>query len=41
MGETTKNTGGMESGPSWGNEYVSFFSTGIKPKIREEQEKRE
>jgi hypothetical protein len=38
MGETNKNTGGMEDGSSWGNEYVVFFSTGIKPKVREEQE---
>ena len=38
MGETNKNTGGMEDGCSWGNEYIVFFSSGIKPKVREEQE---
>ena len=40
MGETQKNTGGMQQGPSWNNEYITFFSTGIHPKIREEQEKK-
>jgi hypothetical protein len=40
MGETQKNTGGMETGASWSNEYVAFFSTGIKPKVREMQEKK-
>ena len=40
MGETQKNTGGMEQGTSWNNEYITFFSTGIHPKIREEQEKK-
>jgi hypothetical protein len=40
MGETLKNSGGMEAGISWGNEYVAFFSTGIKPKEREEEEKK-
>ena len=40
MAETQKNTGGIEEGPSWGNEYITFFSTGISPKKREEQEKR-
>jgi hypothetical protein len=40
MGETNKNTGGMEDGSSWGNEYIVFFSTGVKPKTKEEQEKK-
>jgi hypothetical protein len=40
MGETNKNTGGMEDGPSWGNEYMVFFSTGVKPKVKDEQERK-
>ena len=40
MSETNKNTGGMEDGSSWGNEYIVFFSSGIKLKTREEQEKK-
>ena len=40
MAETQKNTGGVEEGTSWGNEYITFFSTGISPKKREEQEKK-
>ena len=38
MGETQKNTGGMEQGTMWANEYIVFYSTGIHPKVREEQE---
>ena len=38
MNETNKNTGGMEDGISGGNEYIVFFSTGVKPKVKEEQE---
>ena len=40
MGETNKNTGGMEDGPSWGNEYIVFFSSGVKPKVKDEQERK-
>ena len=40
MGETQKNTGGMEQGPVWANEYIVFYSTGIYPKTRGEQEKK-
>ena len=40
MGETQKNTGGMEQGPMWAHEYLVFYSTGIHPKVREEQEKK-
>jgi hypothetical protein len=36
MAETLKNTGGMEIGTVWGNEYIVFFSTGIKPKVKDE-----
>jgi hypothetical protein len=38
MSETQKNTGGMEMGTTWQNEYIAFFSTGVKPKTREDQE---
>jgi hypothetical protein len=39
VSETQKNTGGMETGPTWGNEFIAFFSTGISPKARETAEK--
>jgi murein L,D-transpeptidase YafK len=40
MAETQKNTGGMESGKIWGNEYTAFFSTGIKPKVKDNEERK-
>ena len=39
LSEVQKNTGGMEKEGQWGK-YTVFFSTGIDPKKREEQEQK-
>ena len=38
-GRNAKNTGGMEQGTAWGDDYVVCFSTGVNPKTGEKVEK--
>ena len=39
ISETQKNTGGMEKGGPW-CKYECFISSGIRPKLRDDQEKK-